>query len=131
MSAPKTYKKLTFSLLQEETLIDCVRDEECLYNPKHVHYKNAQYRKRKWNLIGTQVGRTGEWHILSMDNELNSNNSNSKLIGQECLKKWSCIRDYYKRTCGSTPTTGSAGEAARKRNLQLAFLENGSIAKRM
>lgn len=60
MTESKSYKKLTFSPQEEETLIDCVRDEPCLYDPKHDQYKNIQYRRRKWNYIGDRVGRTGK-----------------------------------------------------------------------
>lgn len=50
--------------------------------------------------------------------------------GKDCLTKWTSLRDYYVKHRGAPPTTGSAGELARKRIEQLEFLEDTSIMKR-
>lgn len=55
----KKYTKSSFSSEEEEALIDFVREEPCLFNPKHEQYKNFQYRKRKWIFIGSQLNKTG------------------------------------------------------------------------
>lgn len=56
----KNYTKLNFSSEEEQTLIDLVRDEPCLYNVRHPQYKKFSYRKRKWDFIGGKLSKTGE-----------------------------------------------------------------------
>lgn len=52
------------------------------------------------------------------------------ITGQDCMKKWGTIRDYYTRVRGKPAGTGSGSEFIRKRIEQLSFLDTISNAKR-
>lgn len=41
VTAEKKYEKNLFSMEEEETLIDFVKDNPCLYNPKEKLYKTT------------------------------------------------------------------------------------------
>lgn len=55
----RNYTRLDFSLEQEEELIDFVRQNPALYNPKESLYKNRNYRDRTWNDFGARINKTG------------------------------------------------------------------------
>ncbi|XP_050302757.1 uncharacterized protein LOC126740673 [Anthonomus grandis grandis] len=50
-------------------------------------------------------------------------------IDNDCSKRWGYVRDYYIKRRGK-PSTGSSGEAAKKRSEQLSFLDSISSGKR-
>ncbi|KAL1487937.1 hypothetical protein ABEB36_015320 [Hypothenemus hampei] len=53
----------------------------------------------------------------------------SAISGTDCSKRWAYIRDYYVRKRGK-PSTGSSGEATKKRSDLLSFLYSCPSAKR-
>lgn len=55
----RCYTRLEFSLEQEEGLIEFVRANPALYNPKDLFYKNKNYRDRKWSEFGTTINKPG------------------------------------------------------------------------
>lgn len=58
MAAKRTYTRLEFSLEQEENLIDYVKLNPVLYNPKDSMYKNKMYRDRLWDELGEQLNKS-------------------------------------------------------------------------
>lgn len=61
--APKrTYNRLDFTLEQEEKLIEHVKSNPALYNPKDSLYKSRTYRDRIWEDFGVTIGKSGELH---------------------------------------------------------------------
>lgn len=58
-TAKRLYKRLDFSLEQEETLIDFVKSNAPLFNPKDAHYKNKMFRDRLWSEIGESLNKPG------------------------------------------------------------------------
>lgn len=59
-STKRSYTRLDFSVEQEEQLIDFVKSNPPLYNPKDALYKNKMYRDRLWEDIGSILDKTGE-----------------------------------------------------------------------
>lgn len=55
----RTYTRLEFTLEEEEKLIDFVKSNSALYNPKDSNYKNKMYRDRQWEKIADDIGKTG------------------------------------------------------------------------
>lgn len=55
----RTYTRLDFSLDQEEELIDFVKINPALYNPKEPFYKNKMYRDRLWAEFGEKINKSG------------------------------------------------------------------------
>nr|CAI5868532.1 unnamed protein product [Callosobruchus analis] len=70
-------------------------------------YRKTQLKQSLWKKIAQILGIT--------DNE--------------CSKRWGYVRDYYIKRRGK-PSTGSCGEAAKKRSHQLSFLDSISSGKR-
>lgn len=58
-TAKRTYTRLEFSIEQEEQLIDYVKTNPALYNPKDPQYKSRTYRDRLWEEFGQQINKTG------------------------------------------------------------------------
>lgn len=58
-SSKRTSNRLDFTLDQEEELIDFVKLNPALYNPKNAHYKNKMYKDRQWLELGTKINKTG------------------------------------------------------------------------
>lgn len=56
----RTYTRLDFSVEQEEQLIDYVKGNPALYNPKDVQYKNKNYRDRLWTEFGSTINKSGK-----------------------------------------------------------------------
>lgn len=54
----KTYTRNVFTLEDEETLIDFVRERACLYNPRDKLYKNITARANCWKEIGEILRKT-------------------------------------------------------------------------
>lgn len=55
----RSYTRLEFTLEQEETLIDFVKSNAPLFNPKDAHYKNKMYRDRLWADVGDTLNKSG------------------------------------------------------------------------
>lgn len=51
----RTYTRLAFSLEQEEELIEFVKENAALYDPKDMQYKNKNYRDSLWNEFGKKT----------------------------------------------------------------------------
>lgn len=60
MTAKRMYTRLDFSSEQEEQLIDFVKCNAALYNPKDELYKNKMYRNRLWLEFGNTIGKSGK-----------------------------------------------------------------------
>lgn len=63
-SNKRSYTRLEFSLEQEEQLIEFVKANAPLFNPKDSHYKNKMYRDRLWNQIGDKFGKPGIFWVV-------------------------------------------------------------------
>lgn len=122
----RSYTRLEFSLQQEEQLIEFVKVNPPLYNPKDPQFKNKTYRECLWNQIGEKFDKPGNfcgfcyfkmiinWIVLFR-------------LGRDCNKKWVNIRDIYIKSKGKRLGTGIAAEFKRRRNELMAFL-NESVA---
>lgn len=49
----------------EETLIDFVKTNDCLYNPKARYYRKMTYKQQMWNEIGQILQTTGTYTIFN------------------------------------------------------------------
>lgn len=56
----RTYTRLEFSPEQEEQLIEFVKANPALFDPKDSHFKNKKYRDRLWNQFGDEIDKKGE-----------------------------------------------------------------------
>lgn len=63
LTQKRNYTRLDFTLEQEEDLIEFVRENPALYNPKEAQYKNRNYRDRLWNEYGERINKTGEFFL--------------------------------------------------------------------
>lgn len=63
-SHKRSYTRLEFSLEQEELLIEFVKANSPLFNPKDSQYKNKMYRDRLWNQIGDKFGKSGIFWVV-------------------------------------------------------------------
>lgn len=59
-ASKRTYTRLDFTLEQEEKLIEYVKTNPALYNPKEALYKNKTYRDRLWEDFGSSIEKTGK-----------------------------------------------------------------------
>ncbi|KAJ8931975.1 hypothetical protein NQ314_015073 [Rhamnusium bicolor] len=105
-SGPKQ-QALDWSFIQDEVLIDFVKTHECLYNVQAKEYRKTKLKQSLWHEIGGILNKTDI----------------------DCSKRWAYVRDYYIRRRGK-PSTGSCGEAAKKRSEQLSFLDSLSSNKK-
>lgn len=55
----RAYTRLDFTLAQEEQIIDFVKLNPVLYNPKNDMYKNKMYRDRIWADLGEKLNKSG------------------------------------------------------------------------
>ncbi|KAF5296751.1 hypothetical protein FQR65_LT19796 [Abscondita terminalis] len=83
----------------EEKLILIVQSYKELYDPSDGNYHNQTRRQNVWEEIG----------------------ENMKLTGEECRKRWTQIRDNYRKALKSRTT--KSGQAANKTN-QFGLLKN-------
>lgn len=58
-STKRTYVRLDFTQEQEEQLIDFVKTNPVMYNPKDANYKNKMYRDRLWAEFGEKIDKSG------------------------------------------------------------------------
>lgn len=59
ITAKRAYTRLEFTTDQEEILIDFMKSNPPLYNPKDALYKNKSYRDRLWDDIGHKLEKSG------------------------------------------------------------------------
>lgn len=62
----RTYVRLDFTQEQEEQLIDFVKTNPVMYNPRDANYKNKMYRDRLWAEFGEKIDKSGnlEYYII-------------------------------------------------------------------
>lgn len=125
-------EKVVFTIEEEQRLIDLVREEPALFNVRHPDFKKIKLRESKWLEISEKVGRSSKFVFLVFKFDLiyPTNQSFRSHLESDCCKRWRSLRDYYKRFRGPPPSTGSSVSAIRKRNAQLAFLEDTAIIQR-
>lgn len=63
ITAKRTYTRLEFTSDQEERLIDFVKSNPPLYNPRDSLYKNKSYRDRLWDDIGQKLEKSGKHYL--------------------------------------------------------------------
>lgn len=120
----RTYTRLDFSLEDEERLIEYVKSNHALYNPKDSNYKNKTYRDRLWDKFGQQINRNGIYFNFIICNKIRLKyESYFHYTGLDCSKKWVNIRDSHNRNKGKKLGTGSSAVSKKKRNELMAFLE--------
>lgn len=107
VAVKRGYHRLDFSLEQEEKLIEFVRRNPALFNPKDVQFRNKTYRDRLWADFGSTINKTGI----------------------SCCKRWVNIRDMYNRTKGKELGTGNSALLKRRRNNLMSFLNRISTNK--
>lgn len=59
-SKKRKYNKIKFSPEDEETLIDMVKENAELYNPRHEKYKDKHHKDRIWLDIAKQMNKPSE-----------------------------------------------------------------------
>lgn len=59
MSVPKKYHKLDFSALEDEILIEKVKDNPPLYAKKLKSYKDMKIKDNIWAKIAKEIGELG------------------------------------------------------------------------
>lgn len=59
MGEKRNYKKLEFSLEEEGQIIDFVKQNPSIYNPKDSEYKDRAKRDKLWNDLGEKLSKPG------------------------------------------------------------------------
>lgn len=59
----RTYNRLDFSLEHEEQLIEYVKSNPTLFNPKEPLYKNKMFRDRLWEEFGATIEKSGRFDL--------------------------------------------------------------------
>lgn len=59
MSNKRKYDRIRFSLEEEKRLINLVRENRSLYDPSHKSFKDLPARRKLFDEIAEQIGRTG------------------------------------------------------------------------
>lgn len=65
-ASKRTYTRLDFTLEQEEKLIEYVKSNAALYNPKDGQYKSRTYRDRLWEEFGQTIEKSGNILVKSV-----------------------------------------------------------------
>lgn len=63
-SSKRTYTKIDFTLEKEESLINFVKENEPLFNPRHELYRNRIHRDNLWLEISLVLEKSGELVLL-------------------------------------------------------------------
>ncbi|BFF97158.1 uncharacterized protein DMAD_05632 [Drosophila madeirensis] len=93
------------SIPKELILLSLVAQQQCLYNPKHPHYRSTKSKDEKWAEIGGQVG----WSDT------------------QCKGKWKALRDQY---CRELKRAKSCAKAVKwKYFKELDFLRPFALAR--
>ncbi|XP_022231821.2 uncharacterized protein LOC111080494 [Drosophila obscura] len=100
------------SIPKELILLSLVSQQQCLYNPKHPHYRSTKSKDEKWAEIGGQVGWSdtqckGKWKALRDQycRELKRAKSCAKAVKWKYFKELDFLRPYalarnYRGRCG-------------------------------
>lgn len=120
-TSKRAYTRLDFSLEQEERLIDLVKENPCLYDPKDALYKNRSYRDQQWIKIGQAIDKPGI--LLTFSKPYSIIRYKVCFLASDCSKKWVNIRDMYNKNKGKKLGTGSAAQSKVRRNELMAFLD--------
>lgn len=59
----RSYTRLEFTIEQEEQLIEFVKENPALYDPKDTQYKNKNFRDRLWNEFGNKIEKSGKFSL--------------------------------------------------------------------
>lgn len=59
MSEKRVYKKLDFTQDEESQIIDFVKQNPLLYDPRNADYKNKIMRDKLWNDLAEKMEKTG------------------------------------------------------------------------
>lgn len=73
----REYRRIQFSSEDEEALIEFVKTNQELYDPKHELYKNRDRKTQLWQKIASDLNKTGKFNF---DNKSNDNNYIEKNI---------------------------------------------------
>lgn len=57
--AKRVYRRVVFTPEEEETLVEFVKSNEELYNPKNHLYTNRDRKNQLWEEISSQLKKTG------------------------------------------------------------------------
>lgn len=87
-SQKRVYSKLSFSLEDEEKIINFVKEHAELYDPKNGQFKNKGHKDKLWNDLA-----------ITFKNDT---------LGSDCSKKWTNMRDAYMRSKNKKLGSGSA-----------------------
>lgn len=58
-SSKRKYNKIEFTLEEEEILIELVKKNEILYNPRHKQYKDRNQKAHAWLDISREMNKKG------------------------------------------------------------------------
>lgn len=64
MTEKRNYKKLDFTKDEESKIIDFVKQNPLLFDPRHVDYKNKIMKDKLWNDIAKTMEKTGFLNFL-------------------------------------------------------------------
>lgn len=116
-TSKRNYSRLDFTPEQEEQLINYVKLNPAMFNPKDINYKN---RGSFFDRFGATINKSGISYSVSLNFRLLNTFRSS---GSECIKKWTHIRDAYNRSKGKKLGTGSSAAQKNLRNEAMAFLD--------
>lgn len=60
MASKRSYTRLEFTKEEEEQIIDFVKQNPLLYDPRNPNYKNRTSRDKLWNDIATSLNKSGK-----------------------------------------------------------------------
>lgn len=63
MAEKRHYTKLEFTAEEETQIIDFVKDNPVLYNPKNADYKNKVMKDQLWEDLGKRIKKTDFFHF--------------------------------------------------------------------
>lgn len=73
MTTKRNYTKLEFSPEEEVQIIDFVKQNPLLYDPKNVNYKNKAMRDKTWNDLGNILEKSGFYRYSHFNRQVKLN----------------------------------------------------------
>lgn len=128
ITAKRAYTRLEFTTDQEERLIDFVKSDPPMYNPKDALYKNKSYRDRLWDDIGQKLEKSGMHYLEITLNK--GREQNFHFSGSDCNKRWVNIRDTYNKNKNKKLGTGSSAEMKKRRCEMMSFSDEITTVNR-
>lgn len=107
-SKRSNYRRIDFSVEDEEKLIELVKTFPSIYNVSSSEYKDRFLRHKNWQTISENLSKSVE----------------------QCKKKWKNIKDQYDRTKKKMPTGSGASENQSKRSELMSFLDSYSTVNK-